>query len=281
MQGLDLASVADSVRVIFAGGAVLPPAMRRVIEKDWQARIVEIYGSNETMLLGVGCVEGKLHLCSDLLEIEVLDARTHAPVPPGERGLLTVTSLVHEVMPLVRYVTGDLVALSSQECPCGEPAPTAEVYGRQQEVVEIGGVQNTAYDILDAAYEFGDCLGTRIFFVLVRRRGLHLLVEVPHPESARDLAGERRLAERLGVTVTVEYLGHNEVMDRTAMFRGPKIYKPSQISDWRGSGRKTITIMEALLEWPRFDLRTLMHIGSRQWRNARRRRRILREEARS
>jgi len=38
--------------------------------------------------------------------------------------------------------------------------------------------------------------------------------------------------------------------------------------------------MEALLEWPRFDLRTLMHLGVRQVRNMRRRRRLLREDRR-
>jgi hypothetical protein len=76
----------------------------------------------------------------------------------------------------------------------------------------------------------------------------------------------------------VEYLRENDVMDRSALFRGPKIYKPSQISDWRGDGRKTITIMEALLEWPSFDARTLFHIGRRQIRNALRRRRFMRED---
>jgi len=50
------------------------------------------------------------------------------------------------------------------------------------------------------------------------------------------------------------------------------------ISDWRGEGRKTITIMEALLEWPHFDFTTLTHLLRRQFRNARRRRRLLRED---
>ena len=65
---------------------------------------------------------------------------------------------------------------------------------------------------------------------------------------------------------------------RTLHSRGPKIYKPSQISDWRGEGCKPVTVMVALLEWPRFDLRTLMHLGLRQIRNARRR--LLREDRR-
>jgi phenylacetate-CoA ligase len=277
-QKLDMRRDLGSLRVIFCGGAVLPPSLRKVIERDWQVRVVEIYGSNETLMLGMSCTEGRLHLCSELLEIEVLDAESHRPVQVGQTGVLTVTSLAHAVMPLVRYFTGDLVRLGSEPCRCGSSGPTAEVLGRFGETIEIGGARTTPYDVHDAGYEFADRLGTRIFFVLVRKRCLHFLVEVENPTVAKDVAAERWLAERLGVPVVVEYLGHNEVLDRTALFRGPKIYKPSVISDWRGDGRKTITIMEALLEWPRFDARTLWHLVRRQIRNARRRRRIARED---
>ena len=97
----------------------------------------------------------------------------------------------------------------------------------------------------------------------------------------RDEAAERRLADRIGLPVVVEYLERNGVLDRSALYRGPKIYKPSVISDWRGPGRKTITIMEALLEWPKYDWRTLLHLARRQVRNARRRARLLKEDRRS
>jgi phenylacetate-CoA ligase len=277
-QGLDMRRDLGSLRVICCGGAVLPPALRRVIEQDWDARVVEIYGSNETMGLGLSCAQGRLHLCTDLVEAEVLDPQTQLPVAPATPGVLTVTSMIHEVMPLVRYVTGDLVRVNPQPCPCGAPGPVIEVLGRADDRIEIGGVRATHYDILDGAYDFADHLRTRTFLVLVRPRGLHLLIEVANPAAARDAAAERRLAERIGLPVTVEYLRHNEVMDRSALFRTPKIYKPSQIIEWRGAGRKPITIMEALLEWPRFDLRTIRHIALRQIRNLRRRRRLLRED---
>jgi len=193
---------------------------------------------------------------------------------------MTVTSLVHEVMPLVRYYTGDLVRIAAQPCDCGHAGPTADVLGRVDDVIEIGGGRATHSDVLDAAYEFAERLGTRIFFVLIRPRTLHLLVEVEHPETAADAAAERRLADRLGLPLVVEYLGRNEVLDRSALYRGPKIYKPTVISDWRGAGRKTITIMEALLEWPKYDWRTLLHLGRRQIRNALRRARLTREDRR-
>src|SRR5262249_23133091 len=155
---------------------------------DWNARVVEIYGSNETMLMGVGCPRGRLHLCSELLEPEVLDPQTHQPVPPGTAGVMTVTSLVHEVMPLVRYYTGDLVRMAGEPCPCGNLGPVAEVLGRIDDVIEIGARRAGHAEVIDAAYEFADRLGTRIFFVLIRPRTLHLLVEVDQPASAADPA---------------------------------------------------------------------------------------------
>jgi hypothetical protein len=36
--------------------------------------------------------------------------------------------------------------------------------------------------------------------------------------------------------------------------------------------------MEALLEWPKYDARTLLHLARRQFRNRRRRARLVKED---
>jgi hypothetical protein len=190
--------------------------------------------------------------------------------------VITVTSLTHTVMPLVRYFTGDLARVSSQPCGCGRGGKTAEVLGRYDDVVRQGEASITHYELLDAAYEFADAIGSRVFFIVVLNAGLRLLVEVDDPETVRSTA-EEALRRRVPLPLRVEYLGENEVMDRSALFRGPKIYKPSQISDWTREGRQTITIMEALLEWPRFDASTLFHLIRRQVKNGFRRRRFRNE----
>ena len=279
VEGLDLRRDLGSLQVVFAGGAILPPAMRRLIEQDWGARVVEIYGSNETLLMGVGCTAGRLHLCHELLEFEVLDPQSLQPVPAGHCGVLTVTSLVHTAAPLVRYVTEDLVRVCTEPCTCGRGGWTAECLGRAGETIEYGGASTTPYELLDAAYEFAEQLGTRVFFIVLLQRGVRLLIEVDDPARRRGAAPERRLAERVRVPIAVEYLRENDVLDRSALFRSPKVYKPSQISDWRANARKTITVMEALLEWPRFDARTVFHILQRQARNGLRRRRFLKEDS--
>jgi phenylacetate-coenzyme A ligase PaaK-like adenylate-forming protein len=272
--GIDIVKELGSLKAVLLGGAVLPPAFKRWITETWNVRVIEIYGSNETMLLGIGCTEGGLHLATELFEHELLDPITMQPVPAGSPGVLTITSLAHDVMPLVRYVTGDLIEMSPTPCACGRPSPTIRVLGRATEMIQMGGKTITPADLVDACYEFIQAVGARVFFVVVLKRGIEVLVEIPTPRPATTALEEVRLAERLGVPVTVQWLPDGEVLDRTALFRTPKIYKPGQVSDWRGEARKTITVMEALLEWPKFGLGTLGGIVTREIKNARRRKKL-------
>lgn len=277
-QKLDLQQAVEALKVLFLGGAILPPAMRRILEADFGARIVEIYGSNETLLMGVGCSAGRLHLSEELIHFELLDPETRQPAAEGAPGIVTVTSLVHTVAPLVRYFTGDLARPYSTPCSCGRAGKTVEVLGRFDDVIRQGAITLSHYDLLDACYDFVPKVGARIFFVVVQANKLRLLVEVEDPLHTGHATGERELAERVKLPIEVVYLAENDVLDRSALFRTPKIYKPNQISDWRGAGRKTITIMEALLEWPKFDGPTIFHIVKRQIRNGLRRRRFVREQ---
>jgi phenylacetate-CoA ligase len=272
--GFDVAETCADLKAVILGGAVVPPAFKRWIADKWQVRVVEIYGSNETMLLGIGCPEGGLHLATDLFEPELLDPTTMAPVSGGGPGVLTVTSLVHEVMPLVRYVTGDLVEIATTPCACGRTTPTVRVLGRATEMIAMAGRTITPSDIVDACYEFIDAVGARVFFVVILKRGIEVLVETPSPKPATTALEEVRLAEKIGVPVTVQWLAEGDVFDRSALFRTPKIYKPGQVSDWRGEARKTITVMEALLEWPKFGLGALGGIVTREIKNARRRKKL-------
>ena len=138
----------------------------------------------------------------------------------------------------------------------------------------MAGKTITPAALVDACYEFIRAVGARVFFVVVLKRGIEVLVEIPTPRPATTALEEVRLAETLGVPVTVQWLPDGEVLDRSALFRTPKIYKPGQVSDWRGEARKTITVMEALLEWPKFGLGTLGGIVTREIKNARRRKKL-------
>ena len=89
--------------------------MRAEMEARSGMEAVDIYGLSEVVGPGVAneCVETKdgLTVWEDHFYPEIVDPKTGAPLPDGERGELVFTTLTKEAMPLLRYRTGDLTRL--------------------------------------------------------------------------------------------------------------------------------------------------------------------------
>ena len=275
--GLDPRRDLSSLEMVILAGAPLPPTMRRIVARDWNVSVREIYGSNETLFLGASCEKGNLHLETSLFIAEVLDPDRLEPVETGTPGVFTITHFGPKAMPLVRYFTRDVIRVVP--CECGRPEPAVELCGRLDDAAQYAGRRLYTNDILEAGYELADANGSRVFFALLRRRGVLLRVELEAPLARVDPRTIAEASDRLGVPVDVEVVRRGDLLDPTALVRTPKVYKPTQIADWRGAGRKPLSIMEALLEWPTFDLKTSARVLGRVLRTNRRRRRLLRDEA--
>lgn len=239
----------DSLDTIFTAGGVLPPALRRLLEADWGARVVNIYGSTEALGIAADCAEGRLHLHTDLFVFEILDPRSLAPVPAGAVGVLVLTSLAGEAMPLVRYVTEDLVRTATG-CPCGNPRPTVEVLGRTTEALDYGGAILSAYDVLDAAFEVAGEHGGRILFVIALPERLRFRIETGAWREGVGRESAARAAERLGVRVEVELVAPGELLPHPPLLEMPRGYKPALLSDWRRDRRHPFTLADAMLTRP-------------------------------
>ena len=158
-----------AVDTLFLGGGAIPPALQRILARAWDARVIELYGSTETMLLGTSCARGTLHLATELAHGEILAPGTATPVDPGEEGLLVVTTLALEASPLVRFDTGDVVRTGSA-CACGDRRPGLVVLGRTADAVELAGRRFYPYDVIDAAAAAADALDSAILWKRGRRR---------------------------------------------------------------------------------------------------------------
>jgi phenylacetate-CoA ligase len=271
--GIDPARELDSLEMAVLAGAPVPAAMRRIVERDWGVTVREIYGSNETLFLGASCPErGTLHLDTRLFVAEVLDPGTLAPVEPGAPGVFTLTHIGPKAMPLVRYLTRDMIRVVP--CDCERPEPAVELLGRQEEIAQWGSRRLYTSEILDAGYRLAEAHGSRIFFAVLRDSGVWFRVETE--STALDPRAVRAAAEALGVPVTAEPARPGDLLDPTALVRTPKVYKPTQIADWRRPGRKPASVMEALLEWPRMSPSTALKVLGRIARTTSARRRILR-----
>jgi phenylacetate-CoA ligase len=266
--GRDLA-----VDALFLGGAPLPPALQQRLARTWRARVIELYGSTETMLLGTSCRLGTLHLEPGLAYCELLALDGDGPASPGADGRLVVTTIGIEGSPLVRLDTGDVVRPLAP-CVCGDPRPAVVVLGRRADALAMGGRRRYPYELLDAAAAAADAIDSSVFFVVLLPDRLLLRVEAAAGEGEAAAV----LAARLpGVRVEVELVARGLLLDVETMSRSPHVYKPVVVSDWRRDGRRILTVMEGMMEWPRPTWGEGRRWLGRMLRTARRRRRLARE----
>ena len=119
----------------------VPHSLARRVAAAWGCEVFEHYGMTETGLgAGVDCrAHQGYHLRATDLYYEVVDPAGGAPLPPGQKGELVLTTLTRQAMPLVRYRTGDWGRLLPGLCPCGGLTPRLErVSGRLNNRLDLG-----------------------------------------------------------------------------------------------------------------------------------------------
>ena len=137
--------------------------------------------------------------------VEVVDPDTGAPLPDGEEGELVFTTLTKEALPLLRYRTGDIAALTREPCPCGrERVRMSPVRGRRDDMLIIRGVNLYPSQVEHALLGVD---GVAPHYQLVVERPASLDELTVHCEAADGgLAARVRHAiqEETGVSVAVE-----------------------------------------------------------------------------
>lgn len=138
-------------REIWTGGETLSPGVRRYLQEALGCDVRNSYGASEFMAIASECSHGQLHLNSDWVILEPIDAQGH-PTPPGQRShCVLLTNLANQVQPLIRYELGDQITLHSQPCSCGSPLPVLEVQGRCDDVLVMRGLHGQPVSVLPLA----------------------------------------------------------------------------------------------------------------------------------
>jgi phenylacetate-CoA ligase len=189
--------------------------LRREIEVALGLRALDIYGLSEILGPGVSaeCLEAAdgAHVNEDHFLVEAIDPESGAPVPDGELGELVFTTLTKEALPLLRYRTGDLAALTREGCRCGRTfARMSRVRGRVDDMLVVRGVNVFPSEVERVLLGTPE-LAPHYVLVLERPGRLdELTVEVEVRESAEPdgLAAriEAGLASELGLGAHVRLL---------------------------------------------------------------------------
>jgi phenylacetate-CoA ligase len=196
--GLDPAK--SNVRVtIHAGepGASIP-ATREAIEAAYGASCFDHTGMTELGPTGHSCSERDgIHLVESEFIFEVLDAAGH----PADEGELVATNLGRWGMPLIRYRTGDSVAVSREPCSCGSPYMklAGGIRGRVDDMFTVRGVNLYPSQLEDIVRRHKQVTE----FAIERRRvrqmdEVALLVEIEGSDTSTERL-EADLRQALGV----------------------------------------------------------------------------------
>jgi phenylacetate-CoA ligase len=124
------------------------------IRESWDIGLFSTYASTEMQTAFTECECGRGgHLHPELLIAEVVDDAGN-PLPYGEKGELTITTLGVEGMPLLRYRTGDICTLYDEPCACGRHSlRISPILGRKKQMIKFKGTSlypSVIYEILNA-----------------------------------------------------------------------------------------------------------------------------------
>jgi len=109
-----------SLRALLFESEALFPHQRALFQNKLGVRTFSCYGHSEKLVMAAQCESSEeYHVAPTYGYCEVLDEKA-APVSSGENGELTGTGFINEVMPFIRYRTGDGVTRGGDRCDkCG------------------------------------------------------------------------------------------------------------------------------------------------------------------
>jgi len=113
----------------------LPTSEIKRIARAFNAKVGNSYAATECPFFSYSCEHEWLHVNSDWVVFEPVDA-DHRPVPPGQTShTVLVSNLANRVQPILRYDLGDSILARPDPCPCGDPLPAIRVQGRASDVL--------------------------------------------------------------------------------------------------------------------------------------------------
>lgn len=122
------------IKAVFTSSETLLSYQRERIEKAFQCKVFDRYGTTELAASIGECEEGGYHIDAEYGIIEFL--KDGEEVSEGEVGEMVCTSFINDAFPLIRYKIGDLARPVKDTCTCGRLLPLVkEIIGRIDDIL--------------------------------------------------------------------------------------------------------------------------------------------------
>jgi phenylacetate-CoA ligase len=191
-EGIDLRQL--PLRAGVFGAEPWTESMRQRIEMQSGIKAYDIYGLSEIIGPGVAmecqCQAGP-HIFEDHFYPEIIDPKSGKILEDEEEGELVLTTLSKMAMPMIRYRTRDITALTSEKCECGRTMRRIKrISRRSDDMFIIRGVNVFPSQIESALLKVEGVL-PHYLILLTREKDLDIMevqVEVT-PEVFADTVG--------------------------------------------------------------------------------------------
>lgn len=123
-----------TLQLVWSTSAPLMDNVRLKMEKAFNCKIMNQYGSNEFPNIAMQCKESdNLHINYDSVHIDILSEGKYVIDKEGE---ILVTCFKNKVFPLIKYEIGDKGTILSESCKCRNPLPILrKIKGRTSDSV--------------------------------------------------------------------------------------------------------------------------------------------------
>ena len=194
-----------SPRGIITSAGTLYNENKELIEKVFQTKVYDRYGSREVGDVACSCQEDKgLHVNIFNHYLEILNDQLK-PCQPGETGRVYVTVLNNYSMPLIRYDIGDLaVPADNVQCSCGRGLPLiAKVIGRVNSMIRT---ENGVFDsvaISTLLYYFKDNVPFQSFskYQIIQKTKNEVVIKIVVTDRERWGREKSRIEEKFRKTL--------------------------------------------------------------------------------
>ena len=179
--------------IISTGSEVRTEGMEEKIRQAWGVNPFNAYGTSEG-LFGSSCSDHcGIVLFEDLGIVEVVDEQNQ-PVQDGSPGYkILFTNLFNYTQPLIRYEVTDLVTISTEPCPCGQPfRHISKIEGRSDDIIYLKGQQGESVPVHPIIFRgtMASIAAVKEYQVVYDERGIHILI-VPQAGASHERAASK------------------------------------------------------------------------------------------
>lgn len=199
------------IKVVFVTSERLYPYQQEVIEEVFNAPVANGYGGRDAGFIAHACSHGKMHISAEDIIVEIVDNQGKV-LPDGESGEIVVTHMATSDFPFIRYRTGDVGTLDTEQCGCGRGLPVLKnIEGRTTDFVVAQ--DGTIMHGLALIYILREMQGIEAFKIIqhsVDHTEVQLVVDNKLSELAEQQIIEQ-FKKRLGSDVNIDLTYADEI----------------------------------------------------------------------